>query len=345
MMPCNTRPATPRRHAQRGAALLLAMIIVALVATLSVSMVWQQWRAVQVEAAERARAQSAWVLAGALDWSRIILREDLRTGGADHLGEPWAVPLAEARLSTFLAADKDNTDTGPEAFLSGDISDAQGRYNLANLVQDPALFADELKVLQRLCSNVGVTPETATQIANQLRVAQATTAPPPNQPPVLGQPLPAVQAAPDGPLMPDRLGQLAWLGIAPEALQRLEPYVILLPVATKVNLNTAPREVIAAVINGLDVGGAERLVQIRQRTPFKQLDDVERHLAGQVPDPQRTDVKSSFFIVRGRLRLGDHALEQRSLVQRLSGGNRQVVALTRESITTVDLSTALPQDR
>ena len=123
-------------RAQRGAALLMALIIVTLIVTLAGAMVWQQWRAVQVEAAERARVQSAWILTGALDWARLILREDARTGGADHLGEPWAVPLAEARLSTFLAADKDNTDDAPDAFLSGSISDEHARYNLANLVAD-----------------------------------------------------------------------------------------------------------------------------------------------------------------------------------------------------------------
>src|SRR5689334_5923452 len=121
------------RRRQRGAALLTAMIIVTLIATLAASMVWQQWRAVQVEAAERARTQSAWILSGALDWARLILREDQRSGKVTALTEPWAVPLAEARLSTFLAADKDNnTDDGIEAFLSGSISDAQGRYNLTN---------------------------------------------------------------------------------------------------------------------------------------------------------------------------------------------------------------------
>ncbi len=97
-----------RAPAQRGAALLLAMMILTLVATLASGMVWQQSRSIQVEAAERARVQSAWILNGALDWARLILREDARSGGADHLGEPWATPLAEARLSTFLAADRDN---------------------------------------------------------------------------------------------------------------------------------------------------------------------------------------------------------------------------------------------
>ncbi len=83
-----------RRLRQSGAALLLAMILVTLVATLAAGMVWQQTRAVQVEAAGRAQAQAEWILNGALDWARLILREDARSGGADHLGEPWATPLA-----------------------------------------------------------------------------------------------------------------------------------------------------------------------------------------------------------------------------------------------------------
>jgi general secretion pathway protein K len=96
-----------RRNAirrQRGAAILTAMLTVVLVATLASAMLWQQWRGVEVETAQRGRVQAAWILVGALDWARLILREDARRGGADHLAEPWAVPLAPARLATFLAA-------------------------------------------------------------------------------------------------------------------------------------------------------------------------------------------------------------------------------------------------
>ena len=117
------RPAK-RLHRDGGAALLMAMITVALVATLAAAAMWRQWRGVEVEAAERARVQSAWILTGALDWGRLILagvlNEDQKRGfDADYLGEPWAVPLAEARLSTFLAAGESSTDTDREAFLSG----------------------------------------------------------------------------------------------------------------------------------------------------------------------------------------------------------------------------------
>ena len=79
------------------------MVVVTVIASLAGTLVWQQWRSVQAESAERARLQARWVLMGALDWGRLILREDARGSQIDHLGEPWAVPLQEARLSTFLA--------------------------------------------------------------------------------------------------------------------------------------------------------------------------------------------------------------------------------------------------
>lgn len=95
------RSAAGLRQRQQGAAILTAMLTVVLVATLTATALWQQWRGVEIEAAQRTRLQSAWVLTGALDWARLILREDGRKGGADHLAEPWAVPLEQARLSTF----------------------------------------------------------------------------------------------------------------------------------------------------------------------------------------------------------------------------------------------------
>ena len=151
------------RH-QRGAALLTAMIIVTLVATLAASMVWQQWRAVQVEVAERGRLQSAWILSGALDWAKLILREDAKSSpGSDHLGEPWAVPLAEARLSTFLAADKDNTDDAPEAFLSGSITDAQSRFNLRDLIDSSnnKVSAAGVTAFRQLLQAINLSPDLA----------------------------------------------------------------------------------------------------------------------------------------------------------------------------------------
>lgn len=91
-----------RLPAQQGAALLLAMMTVVLVATLASAMLWQQWRTISVETAERQGQQAHWLLVGAHDWSRVVMREDALGSSTDHLGEPWAVPLREARLSPSL---------------------------------------------------------------------------------------------------------------------------------------------------------------------------------------------------------------------------------------------------
>ena len=97
------RPA-PRPAPQRGAALLLAMLTVSLVTAFAAAAAWQQWRATEVEAAERARLQTSWLLSGAIDWTRQILQEDTRQTQADHLSEPWAVPLLEANICLRLAS-------------------------------------------------------------------------------------------------------------------------------------------------------------------------------------------------------------------------------------------------
>jgi general secretion pathway protein K len=317
------------RHPQRGAALLTAMIIVTIVATLASAMVWQQWHAIEVEAAERQRTQSHWVLSGALDWARLILREDARdnrrNGNPDHLGEPWAVPLAEARLSTFLAADRDHTDDAPDAFLSGVISDAQARYNLLNLVSDGKVVEKELEVLRRLCDIVGVVPTLADQLAEALRMAS------PQGSSASGGTEASVDATIDPPVMPGSADDLAWLGVDPASLEKLRPFVTLLPSPTRLNLNTAPKEVIAAVLERGDLASAERIVLTRERNPLTKVEEATALLGGGAAiDPNRVSVTSDFFEVYGALRLENRLFEERSLVQRRN--DLQVVAIRRERV-------------
>lgn len=302
---------------QRGTALLLALMMLALVATLAAAMVNRQQRALAVEAAERARAQSAWVLSGALDWARLVLREDARSGKVDDLGEPWAVPLAEARLSTFLAADRESpaADDGPEAFLSGLVRDLQARFNVQNVIDgegkpDPA----QILALQRLCLVLGLGDDVALRIAGGLAAAVQE------------------ENTDAAPLLPTRFSQLRWLGVDESALARLQPYATLLPQRTAVNVNTAPREVLAAVIPGLDLGGAERLVQRRARAPFKTLAQLTAELPPDLPPPAEgsLDVGSRYFEVIGRLRLDERVFEERSIVERSADRGGEVVAILRE---------------
>lgn len=294
------------RH-QRGAAILLAMLIVALVATLSATAVWQQWRNIRVQGAEYQRLQSLWILQGSTDWARLLLREDARDGAVDHLGEPWAVPLAEARLSSFLAAGTGAQDTStelPEAFLSGRIQDLQARLNIASLLDGTRLHPATLKSFTRLWQALNLPPQELVALTTQLPRT--------------------VQDAPPGaegayqPLAPRSLAQLTWLGVSPATIARLAPYVTVLPERTPVNLNTASALVLHAAIDKLELADAQRLVAARSRAHFQSLADVGRALGRgewDLNDSQHS-VNTRYFEVLGQMRMDGLRVRERSVLQR-----------------------------
>jgi general secretion pathway protein K len=105
---------------------------------------------------------------------------------------------------------------------------------------------------------------------------------------------------------------------------------VILPEKRGSTSTRAARSAVAAIA-GLDLATAERIVQSRQRVPLKSIADLQA-LAPGLPAGsfERLMVGSNFFEVRGRLRLGDIVLEQRSLVQRRG---LDVVILQRERVS------------
>lgn len=309
------RSTVRRFRGDRGAALLLAMVIVTVISALAGQMVWQQWRAVQVEEAERARQQAAWILAGAIDWARLILREDARAGSVDHLGEPWAVPLEEARLSTFLAGGREDLEANPalQSFVSGSMVDAQSRFNLRNLAVDGPAGAAAERAFRSLCTTSGVDPSTADLLLQQARRAF----------------VPNKGESQVGGIAPERWMDVQWWGVDRSTLDRLRPWITILPRMTAVNLNTAPAEVIAAVVEGADLGGARRLVQSRAQSPLQKVESALElmRVAPEAAAAFPLTTQSSFFEISGRLRLADRRFTEWALVERRQ---LEVVVVARE---------------
>lgn len=312
-----------QRATQRGAAILMAMLTVVLVATLASRMVWQQWRGLELESALRTRVQSAWILTGALDWARLILREDARQGGTDDLTEPWAVPLAPARLSTFLAADRgqalvtDDTDPDSEAFLSGHIDDLQARLNVTNLIDNGKLHAPSQAAWARLFKALNLPEAELDRMTQALLLASASLA--------------KGKIDPQAPLWPNTVADLAWLGASSATLQAITPFVTLLPVRTPVNLNTASPEVLVASVKGMALAQARQLVQSRAVKPIGTLMDATQLVANPEVqfDSAAHGVASRFFRVTGQLRVGDTTMQERSVLQR-DGLDVKVLSRARE---------------
>ncbi len=298
---------------QRGAAILTALLLMALVATLSTAALWQQARAYDLEAAERARVQANWVLQGTTDWARLILREDARSGTVDHLGEPWAITLQEARLNTFLANGSANaedlpTDVLQNAYLSGNINDLQARLNVTNLMLDQQVHEPTRNAFIRLFDLLKLPPAELQLLINHLQAGLEA--------PKAGQE--RTSSSSNTPLLPRNLDQLAWLGVSQRSLAQLRPYVVVLPDRSTVNINTATALVLQAIIPGMDGASAQRLIDSRAKSPLRSMGDAPA--ASGLPQSAFQDnlvsVNSRFFEVRTRLRIGTLTTQERTAVLR-----------------------------
>ena len=310
---------------QHGAALLSAMLTVTLVATFAAAALWQQYRSIEVEKAERGRVQVAWLLIGALDWSRLILRIDGKAGTTDHLAEPWAVALQESRLSTFLAADQNNTggltaEESIDAFLSGQVVDAQSKLNAYNLIDNGTVSQPDFTAFTRLFNLLDIPVTELDSLTQQIKIATETQA-----------------NNPITPLMPQRINQLSWLGLSKSTLQKIAPYIQLINERTTVNLNTAPAEVIFSSIPNLQIADAKLAITTREQKHFNSLDDAAQLIPafGNKLTPNQHSVSTRFFEVRGRLRLDNVVVEEQSLVRRDNLNNVQTIWRERATVTSL----------
>lgn len=238
-----------RGRSQRGAAVVMAMLVVAVVATLVAGAYWRQSVMVRQAENELSYAQAKWLLRGAIDWAGVILREDARTSSVDHLGEPWTVPIADTRLN--------EEDGRAPVYLAGEIRDEQAKFNLRNLAGPAGVNPRELEVLRRLLVMVDASESLAETVAGRVLSAVAGGA---------GRKQVALGLA----SIDDLLGLE---GISADAIERLRPFVTALPQPTPVNANTAPAEVLAARFDNLALADARRLTASRDRAYFKDRAD------------------------------------------------------------------------
>ncbi|QVN17434.1 type II secretion system minor pseudopilin GspK [Burkholderia pyrrocinia] len=350
------RPLSPHRVAargrQRGAAIITALLVVALSAILVSGMLWRQQVQIRRIENQRVIAQAQWVARGALDWTRMILRSEGDTApGITYLGGIWGVPIAKTKLSDFLGRiGAPNDNGGEDTYISGSIEDAQAKFNLRNLVAAPApgvlqLNVTQLQAFQRLLTTLGYDGAFAKRIALQVRAGLMHSATRFQMPTLPGGGGTAPATAPvttdqqggggftddpgmsggdrgPAPLMMTSVDSLLDVdGVTPEMVARLRPFVTVLPTTTPVNMNTAPAEVIAALVPGMSVSSAQALVSRRETVFFRNVGDVQLALRGAgapnvTIDSSLVDVNSSYFIVHGRIQHERAEVDRTSLVYR-----------------------------
>jgi general secretion pathway protein K len=218
-------------RAQRGVAVVVAVLVVALATSTAAYILWHQslWLRQVENITARAQADALARAAGA--WAAAILAED--DPAIDHLGETWA-----RRMPPFPAE---------HAELAGSIVDEQAKFN--NLAGEGGANPRQLLAFQRLLGAVGLPAALGESVVDWLDADDAVT--PPNGAEdqhylALDPPYRAANR---------RIADLAELprvkGFDARAVARLEPFVTALPVETPVNVNTAPPAVLRALLPGL----------------------------------------------------------------------------------------------
>lgn len=306
---------------QRGVAVITALLLTTLAVTIVASLFWQQQVQVRSMENQRLHLQTKWILRGGIDLSRFILLQDSIIGdtAVTHLGGIWATPLAETRLDDYIERDRVDGERF-DATLAGQISDAQAHYNLANLAVSKIINQGQVKAFSRLLGNLQLDPglaRTAAEAMARTQIAAVTNAldaDPSAVAPSQGS------AEPIGFIRVEDL--LSVPGFTPQIVERLRQFVIVLPIPTSVNVNTAAAEVLAAVIDDFSVAEAAALVYRRKSNYFKDTGaEFTQWLNGKTPIVDvPLGVKSNYFLVASRIRLDRAALDAEALIN--MNGNR-----------------------
>lgn len=297
------------RTRQQGVAIITVMLVVALITVIVASLFWRTHIGVRSIENRLALTQADWIQRAAIDWSRVVLMADRRAPGAlanvDHLAEPWALPVPDTVVDeTVFAGGTVASRDGRSAVLSGWMDDAQGRLNLTNLINDPQ--GVWLAAFRRLLVQAGQSESLAVAVRDRLRLSATRNV--------------------DGKVVPPQPGYYPLLrsrdllripGFDPAVVAAIDLHVVILPISTPVNINTCRPEVLAAMLENMDVATARNLAGPNAVRLYKSLAEAQQAFNYRDPlPPDRFAVSSNFFIVNGAIRYERIEALTQTLVQR-----------------------------
>jgi len=289
------------RHHQQGLALITAVLVVAIVATVATTLALgeQVWFRQAQNMTNRAQAES--LRKGALNYAAILLARD--DAKIDHLGEPWAKPLPPLPV-----------EDGMIAFT---VSDAQGRFNLNNLVRNGQPSTPDIAMFQRLLISQKFDPGLSATLLDWLDTGSDVTLPGGAEDiEYLSLPQP-YRSANQLLTSVDELRLVK--GFTAKVVKELRPYVTALPYSTPVNVNTAPEQVLAALTN-LSVAALQPVIEIRKKQPFDEVGKFLAQLpAGTTCPANLCDIKTGYFLVTIDIRYGRLQRQTEAMIERGSG--------------------------
>lgn len=321
---------------QRGVALIMVLLIVAIIAVLATSISSRNQIAVRRTINMAMYDQAYWYALSAEELARRVLKQDLDDSeGRVHLQQYWALS------DVVLPAD------GGE--IGGRISDLRSCFNLNALSQDPPKQqqgqAPKMSLAAQqfvsLLENVGVDDFSAEQLAYRVKDyldADSDTSSLGAEDAEYESRKVPYRAA--NTLMNDRSELRAVIGVPKELYQKLQPYVCVIPGndSQVLNVNTVKPEqaalLAAMLLNKVSVSEAESLIEQRNHDGYDKIDDFWQQgsltsIASQ-DDQMKSSmaISSKFFRLQAMAKVDDAVFRMDSVLH-VIGGNKLEV-LTRQ---------------
>ena len=297
------------RASQGGLAVVVAMLAIALASTIAIGMIDTQLLRARAYENAAARAQADSVARAAAHWAAAILAEDDRA--VDHLGEPWA-----RRAPPFFAE---------RGEVQGALADEQARFNLNNLARAGVASPRDVLILQRLLQSLGLPAGLADALADWLDADAVPTGTAGAEDAYYQSLEPPYRTANR---RLTELGELARVrGFTPQVVAALAPYVTVLPVESRVNVNTADALVLRAIVPSLGPEETRRVIETRRQRPYRTREDFIRDLSEPpaAPVDADLDVRSRWFSAAATIRLERTTARYRVLLDRPEGGGFPLV--------------------
>ncbi len=287
------------RHDERGVALLLAILVLALLVALILEFDSEARREYREAAAFRDNFKATVLTRAAVQAARAVLQQDLlrdkQTGQMyDATTDLWAFPIQKYAIGDGL--------------MSAQIEDERSKLNLNDLATavDPNVKKTKVLRFKRLFSLLQINPDIVDAIVDWVDADDIPE--PAGAESVYYQALRPSYRAANAPLQTMREMRLI-KGMTPEIVERLLEYVTVYPQEgeSKININTAESLVIQSLDPGITQSMAAEIIQSR---PFKVANDLDKvgsakELFAKLRFTSTYDVKTNMFSAKMTLSVNE----------------------------------------
>jgi general secretion pathway protein K len=307
---------------QRGVAIITALLIVTIAATISITISTRLQLDVRRTSNMIAQDQATFYLLEAEEWSQRILQQDKKDSTIDELNESWAIEIPPLPVAG--------------GSIQGKLTDLHACININSLVEGNTINATTQARLTQLFNNLKVPSNLTQAIADWIDNDLDTTNP---------------NGAEDGYYLnlqsPYHTANTPLLSISELRLikgfeekisdtnktvyQLVEPHLCAFALKggiTSINVNTASAEVLKSLSANMTNSLVDKIIKERENTPFNKITDFTsfEKLGTIIKDKAKLSTSSDYFLLRTQAIIGQSNKVMYSIIYRDDTGKTKIIS-------------------